>query len=78
MQDLYSDPALTQQMVFGLRYRLASVGGTVLTVVLAVLLANNATVQQVSTTFLPVVSQLESQMLTAERLTITVSRPRRS
>jgi hypothetical protein len=65
-------------MAFGLRYRLASVGGTVLTVVLAVLLANNATVQQVSTTSLPVVSQIEPQMLTAERLTITVSPPRRS
>ncbi|WP_227353203.1 sugar transferase [Haladaptatus salinisoli] len=59
-------------MVSGLRYRLASVGGTVLTVVLAVLLANHAAVQQTSTTLLPVVSQLEPQILAAERFTITI------
>ncbi|WP_458189886.1 sugar transferase [Haladaptatus sp. NG-WS-4] len=58
-------------MASGLRYRLASIGGTTLTAMLVVVIANLSTVQQSVTTLVPVVSQLPGQVLTGERFMLT-------
>jgi lipopolysaccharide/colanic/teichoic acid biosynthesis glycosyltransferase len=59
-------------MVSGLRYRLASIGGAISLTTLAVVLANLPATQQPVTTLVPVVNELIPQVLTMEKLTITI------
>ncbi|SIR73418.1 Sugar transferase involved in LPS biosynthesis (colanic, teichoic acid) [Haladaptatus litoreus] len=53
------------------RYRFASIAGTIFLVILAVVIANSATVQTFVTTEIPVINQLYNTVLSPEKIAVT-------